>query len=101
MATSLRQQANSEQPWLGNARPSPLLRLDAHTRGCMYQRRGENVRAITEFAKTAIHSLQRCIRRRKPPDARKIERSLSSSARVALHHGLRIDPLAHTHKDFS
>ena len=37
-----------------------------------------------------IMALQRSIRRRKPPDARKIERSLSSSARVALHHGLRI-----------
>src|SRR3984893_13354575 len=111
MATSLRQQANSEQPWLGNACPNPLLRLEAHngtspaqtfhTRGCMYQRRGGNVRAIIDFAKTAIHSLQRCIRRRKPPDARKIERSLSSSARMALHHGLRTDPLTHTHKDFS
>src|SRR5437773_12272421 len=33
--------------------------------------------------------------------SRKIERSLSSSARVAVHHGLRIDPLTHTHKDFS
>ena len=64
---------------------------------------GGNVRAITDFdkAKTAIHSLRRCIRRRKPPDARKIERSLSRGASVALHHGLRIDPLAHTHKDFS
>jgi hypothetical protein len=49
---------------------------------------------------TAIHSLQRCIRRLKPPNARKIEPSLSSSARVALHHGLRIDPLTQTHKDF-
>jgi hypothetical protein len=84
MAKSLRQHANSEQPWLGNAGPNPLLRLDAHngtspafhTRGCMYQRRGGNVKAIIDFAKTAIHSLQRCIRRRKPPDARKIERSL-------------------------
>jgi hypothetical protein len=36
----------------------------------------------------------------KASNARKIERSLSSSARVALHHGLRIDPLTHTHKDF-
>ena len=90
MATSLRQHANSEQPWLGNACPSPLLRLDAHnrtspaqtfhTRGCMYQRRGGNVRAIAVFVKTAIRSLQRCIRQRKPPDARKIERSLLSSA---------------------
>ena len=69
--------------------------------GCIYQRRGGNVRAITDFAITAIHSLQRCIRRRKPPDARNIELSFSSSARVALHHGLRIDPLTHTHKDFS
>jgi hypothetical protein len=51
-----------------------------HTRGCMYQRRGGNVRAITVFVKTAIRSLQRCIRQRKPPDARKIERSLLSSA---------------------
>jgi exodeoxyribonuclease V alpha subunit len=33
--------------------------------------------------------------------SRKIERALSSSARVAVHHGLRIDPLTHTHKDFS
>jgi hypothetical protein len=67
---SLRQQANSEQPWLGNACPNPLLRLEAyngtspaqtfHIRGCMYQRRGGNVRAIIDFAKTAIHSLQRC-----------------------------------------
>jgi NADP-dependent 3-hydroxy acid dehydrogenase YdfG len=46
----------------------------------MYQRRGGNVRAITVFVKTAIRSLQRCIRQRKPPDARKIERSLLSSA---------------------
>ena len=78
MTTSLRQQANSEQPWLGNACPNPLLRLEAHNgtspaqtfhiRGYMYQRRGGNVRAITDFAKIAIHSLQRCIKRRKPPD---------------------------------
>ena len=57
--------------------------------------------AQDDKAATAIHSLQRCIRRRKPPDARKIERSLSSSVGAALHHGLRIDPLTHTHKDFS
>jgi hypothetical protein len=42
-----------------------MLRLDAHravdkqrqafhTRGCIYQRRGGNVRTITEFAITAI-----------------------------------------------
>ena len=78
-----------------------VARTNSHMRGCIYQRRSGNVRAITDFSITAIHSLQRCIRRRKPPDAGNIERSFSSSARVALHHGLRIDPLTHTHKNFS
>src|SRR5580704_18450075 len=67
MATSLRQQANSEQPWLGNACPNPLLRLDAHNgtspANFSYPRlhvskARRKCQSITHLAKIAIHSLQ-------------------------------------------
>jgi hypothetical protein len=108
-----------KQPWLGNA---ALIHCSGWTRTVLLTSKvKERDVARTNLSYARLHlskarrkcqSHHRFCHNRDPFAAalyqaakasgpRKIERSLSSSARVAHHHGLRIDPLTHTHKDFS